>query len=142
MNIMGLEKLMLGLSVFGILALGSCKQEINTPSDITLDVKHTGTIKGRVVWDPNKDGVYNPVSADVCLDKPIYLMPTYKTSSNSLGLFSFQEISTGTYEVWVTKITYDPTYTYWRTKVGAIVTKQEIVNLGDIKLEVHEGGGY
>lgn len=139
---MGIEKLLLGLGVFGILAFGSCKQEINTPSDITINVKSQGTIKGKVTWDYNKDGVYTGVAGtDVCLDKVIYLMPKYSTKSAAGGVFSFQDIPTGTYEVWVSTITYEP-YQYWRTVTGVTVTKQEVVDMGEIKLEPHNGAGY
>ena len=136
------KRALLGLGLFGLLAIGSCKVEVPSDVGVTLDSKNTGTIKGKVVWDPDKDGIYTGAgSINVSVDAPVQLNPKYKTITVIGGNFSFQEIPTGTYTIWANATTYNPAC-YWRTKTGVTVTKQEIVDMGEIKLEIYTGPGY
>ena len=136
------KKTLFGFGLAGLLIFGSCKVDVPSDIGVTIDTKAVGTIIGKVIWDYNKDGIYTGVSGiDVSLDKPVQLYPKYKTVTASGGLFSFQEIPVGTYEVWANTITYQP-YHYWRTKVGVTVTKQKVVDIGDLKLEIYAGSGY
>lgn len=136
------KKLVLGCALTGLLSLTNC-EEINLTGDITIKEEGVGELVGKIVWDPDEDGIYNGVSADVGLDTWPWLNAKYETKSNSEGNFSFHDIPVKSYTIHVQKnVDVFGLWHYWRAKKGVTVTKQQVSNVGNIKIIDYHGPGY
>lgn len=137
---MGLGRILLGAALTGSLLFTGC-DEHNITGDLDVNIKEdpVGEIVGRVVWDPEKDGIYEGTKAYIGVGSwpgvaGNLLGTVQKTSSTYSGNFSFQDIPTGSYDIYIQKYDQNSEIREWCAKVGTSVLKQQISNLGDIKL--------
>lgn len=137
-----IKRLVFGGALVGILSLTSC-EEINVTGDITVKEEGVGELVGKIIWDPDEDGIYSGVSADVGLDTWPWGNAKHETKSNSEGNFSFHNVPVKSYTIYVQKMVNNPNlWHYWRAKKGVTVTKQQVSNVGNIKIIDYHGPGY
>ena len=110
--------------------------------DVNLGLQSGGSITGRVVYDPGGTGSYvGTPGAIVVLSGFAYGCNTTSapcTLTVSDGEFSFTDVAEGSYTLNVTKIIRSP-YQVFDCNTGVTVTKQNVSDVGDLRLGVESG---
>lgn len=119
------------LACSSILFSGCGKDPVNVKI-----IEETGNITGKVLWDPQRDGTYEPASrAEVERYGPDYEggFPPHK-ATGSAGTFSFQEVCLGSHELKAIKFTDNP-YNEWKGHTSVEVNPGETSVAEDIYLQ-------
>jgi hypothetical protein len=111
--------------------------------NLTIPPSETGDISGVVKWDPDGDGIYTPLNADVALDQNPAAPgsnPEFWTNSNGSGMFEFYNVPVGSHEVICFK--FGSGNDYYVGGKDIRVNRGQETSAGTIYLEEYNGSGY
>ena len=125
------RKALLAPLLISSLSFVGCSQKVNvtTPSDITIDIKHVGMIKGRVISPEieNNQVVFNGLE-----NAFVYLLNTeFETKTVSDGFYSIDNIPAGSYSV---RSCYNCYSSAPNDTKPVTVIKQQVANVEDLNL--------
>lgn len=102
--------------------------QVGVDGDITVKKEPVGEIVGKVLWDPDEDGIYTGISG-ATVQRFSGHWPSPITETATGGGYSFHEVPIGTYSLRGLKIVRSPSYSVWEEWESASVTKGNVTNM-------------
>ena len=134
--------IILPLSMLAV--LGSCKAEVSGSLDVDVGKQSGGEIVGKVYWDPDGDGSFGTAFGAGVSFSLISAIGSCGgatapcTTTTTGGVFSFHDVSEGSHTLYAYKM--NPGKGAHLCRTGVIVTKQQVTDVGNLRLHLQTGG--